>query len=64
MADHCLSAASYALKAIAAGGGDAAAEHARQLAALPAEVSELVVSAIAARPGQFVPRHNAPQPIV
>ncbi len=45
-ADHCLGAAVYALKAVAASNGDVEAERAWQLRQLPSELSELVQSAL------------------
>jgi hypothetical protein len=48
-ADHCLGAALYALKAIAATGASADVERAWQVGQLPDEVRELVVSAIERR---------------
>jgi Imm-5 like putative immunity protein len=49
MADHCLGAASYALKAVEATGESADAERARQVEQLPDEVQGLIVSALASR---------------
>jgi hypothetical protein len=50
MADHCLGASAYALKAVEATGASADAERARQAERLPDEVRELIVSAMASRP--------------
>jgi hypothetical protein len=49
MADHCLGASSYALKAVNAAGASASDERAWQLAQLPADVRELAVSALSSR---------------
>ena len=49
MADHCLGAAYYALKALDAAGAPTGGERAWQLKRLPDGVRELVVSALAAR---------------
>ena len=45
MADHCLGAALYALKAVESAGGSVEAEKKRQDRKLPAEIRELVLSA-------------------
>jgi hypothetical protein len=49
MADHCLGPCIYGVKAVEATGGSADAERAWQLERLPAELRELVVSALAMR---------------
>jgi hypothetical protein len=49
MADHCLGGVYYALKALEAAGALTDGERAWQLERLPAEVRELVVTALAAR---------------
>jgi hypothetical protein len=49
MADHCLGAPLYALKAIEANGASTDAERAWQVEQLPPEVRELVVSALERR---------------
>jgi hypothetical protein len=49
VADHCLGAALYALKAVEAAGASADGERGRQVEQLPEEVRELVVSALASR---------------
>jgi hypothetical protein len=49
MADHCLGAAVYARKAVAATGTSTDEERAWQLEQLPEEVRELVVSALGGR---------------
>ncbi|HYE20505.1 MAG TPA: hypothetical protein VEA69_18805 [Tepidisphaeraceae bacterium] len=46
-AEHSLGAVVYGLKAVAAAGGDVAAERAWQIGRLPADVRELVTSALA-----------------
>jgi len=46
MADHCLGAPLYALKAVGAAGGSTDLERAWQIQQLPDEVRELVVSAL------------------
>jgi hypothetical protein len=46
MADHCLGASTYALKAVEATGASADAERAWQVEHLPDEVRELVISAL------------------
>ncbi|CAA9418111.1 MAG: hypothetical protein AVDCRST_MAG64-2705 [uncultured Phycisphaerae bacterium] len=51
MADHCLGAPWYALKAVEASGAPADAERAWQVGRLPDDVRELVVSAL--RSGKF-----------
>ena len=51
MADHCLGASSYALKAVNAAGASAGEERAWQLAQLPADVRELIETALNSRPG-------------
>lgn len=50
-ADHCLGLPVYGLKAVQAAGGDVEAERDWQIEQLPAEVRELVVSAIQRRHG-------------
>jgi hypothetical protein len=52
MADHCLGAPLYALKAVAAAGARVDVERAWQIERLPEEVRELVVSGLARRLGQ------------
>jgi hypothetical protein len=49
MADHCLGAALYALKAVEATGKSADVERAWQLAQVPDELRDLVVSALERR---------------
>ncbi len=49
MADHCLGASIYAVKAVEARGASAEAERAWQTAQLPDELRELIVSALARR---------------
>jgi hypothetical protein len=49
MADHCLGAALYALKAVEAIGRSADVERAWQLAQLPDELRDLVISALERR---------------
>jgi hypothetical protein len=49
MADHCLGASMYALKAVEATGASADAERAWQVEQLPDEVRDLVVSALERR---------------
>jgi hypothetical protein len=49
MADHCLGASAYALKAVEATGASADVERAWQVEQLPDEVRELIVSALGNR---------------
>jgi hypothetical protein len=49
MADHCLGASTYALKAVEATGASADVERAWQVEQLPDEVRELIVSALGSR---------------
>jgi hypothetical protein len=49
MADHCLGASTYALRAVEATGGSADVERAWQVEQLPDEVRELIISALGSR---------------